>query len=73
MTATKICSIPECGNELSERAVNPVCENCRHSFYYWRKKRPAERLERSRKLRVWSNRLEELLDNVVELRGRRKS
>ena len=69
----KKCSIPECSEMLSEHAISPVCSLCRNSIGRWRKRRPAERLERSRKLRVWGNRLEELADaNVVVLHKKRR-
>ena len=70
----KKCSIPECQEILSEHAISPVCINCRSSIGRWKRRRPAERLERSRKLRVWGARLEELADaNVVVLHKKRRA
>lgn len=61
--ATKpgVCSTLNCGNELKPNSQLDTCQTCRSSLYYWRKKRPAEVLDRRRRLRKYDDRLDTLI------------
>ena len=52
------CAIEGCGNSVSENSEHDTCLLCRGSRWYWRKKRPAQILERRRKLTMYGSRLE---------------
>ncbi len=48
-----------CGNEIKKGSSLNECTTCRHALYYWRNKRPAQIIERRRKLNVYGSRLDE--------------
>jgi len=50
-----------CGNDLKPGTKLPFCVNCRSSLGRWSKRRPAEVLERRRKLHLYDNRMSELV------------
>jgi hypothetical protein len=54
------CMITNCGAELSPRSSLPICPLCRSTIYRWRKRRPAEVLERRARLIKYSSRMENL-------------
>jgi hypothetical protein len=58
---TKTCAMDLCGNELTAHARLDFCVNCRGSIGRWSKRRPAEVLERRRKLHLYDNRMSELV------------
>lgn len=58
---TKICAMDLCGNALTVHARLDFCSNCRSSIGRWTKRRPAEVLERRRKLHLYDNRMSELV------------
>lgn len=74
--AAKICIIPECGEELSERSLLPTCANCRASINMWKRRGVRAVLERRARLKKYDSRMETLVDkrgsNVVVLSQRRK-
>lgn len=51
------CCIPGCVNELRPGGKLRTCQNCRHSLHAWEKRRPAEILERTRKLNLYRARM----------------
>ena len=53
-----ICCIPGCENEISEHARARTCANCRQNMHNWERRRPAEIVDRARRLRVWRARME---------------
>ena len=59
----KKCIIENCENTISERSVLDVCALCRNGMYRWKKRRPAEVLERRRKLTMYGSRM----DNLIEV------
>ena len=61
---TVTCDTDGCGREYQTRADNPrhECDACRSSFYYWKKRRPAQILYRRGKLQLFANRLNEWFD-----------
>ena len=58
----KLCIIEACGNELAPGSRLNACAACRANFSYWRHKRPAQVLERRRKLLKYSDRMASLFD-----------
>jgi hypothetical protein len=71
---TKQCVIEGCTNEVTGKTRSTLCSLCRHGLYYWLKKRPAQVLERRRKLTMWGGRLDTLLERSrVTILRRRKS
>jgi hypothetical protein len=58
-----ICATPGCINELTPRTKLETCSNCRASVGNWKKRRPAERLERRRKLKMYDNRMATLVED----------
>lgn len=54
----KMCATEGCHNELTERSKLDVCSSCRSSFYYWKKRSPAEILGRRAQLRKFKSRLD---------------
>lgn len=76
--------IHDCGNPIKPGSRLNECVNCRHALYYWRTKRPAQIIERRRKLEVYGSRLDEHFDtkghktekthgNVVRLHQRKRA
>jgi hypothetical protein len=63
---TKICTIVECGNDLSPRSQLDICPICRGSMYGWKKRRPAEVLQRRKNLQKYADRMESLNDMKVK-------
>lgn len=61
MSKSLICETINCGNELSGRSQLTTCQTCRSSLYYWKKKRPAEVLDRRRRLHKYDDRLTVLI------------
>lgn len=59
---TKVCSIPECGNELSERSQLPTCPTCRSSMGMWKKRGIRAILVRRSKLLKYDSRMETLVE-----------
>lgn len=74
---TRLCETEGCINELSERSKLDTCATCRGGLRYWDKKRPAQRLERRRKLTMYNSRIstmkgaddQELKAYIKEKRG----
>jgi hypothetical protein len=56
------CAIEGCVNEISKRSKLTICQLCRSGLYYWLKKRPAQMLERRRKLTMYGARLDTLIE-----------
>ena len=56
------CAIDRCENDISDRSKLDICPTCRSGLYYWRKRRPAEILERRRKLTMYDARLATMVD-----------
>jgi len=54
----KQCIIDKCLNTLPADSKHEACALCRGSLYYWNKKRPAEIVERRRKLTMYNGRLD---------------
>jgi hypothetical protein len=52
------CAIPECENNTPPRSKLPVCPTCRGNIGSWKRRRPAEVLERRRKLHMYDNRMD---------------
>ncbi len=71
-----ICSIPECGNELSENSKLDACATCRASMGMWKRRGIRAIIERRMRLRKYDSRMETLQDskghNVTVLSTRRK-
>ena len=61
-----ICIIDSCGNELSPRSTLDICALCRCTVYRWKKRRPAEVLERRRKLTMYQSRMDNVNPNGVK-------
>lgn len=57
---TDKCATTTCDNEAGKTGY---CKNCRSSWYYWKKKRPAQVLVRRGKLTLYKNRLGEFFDD----------
>lgn len=55
------CIIENCNKELLPHARLPLCSLCRSSIGRWQKRRPAEVLERRRKLHLYDARMEEVV------------
>lgn len=65
------CCTPGCDNELSPNARLRTCVNCRAHGHRWDKRRPAERLDYSRRLRLYNSRMRmfyEVTDDDVKTR-----
>lgn len=62
-----VCIIINCNTKLSPRSSLSVCPLCRQTLYRWRARRPAEVLERRRRLTMYSSRM----DNLNEGRPRK--
>lgn len=56
----KYCSIENCEQELSPRSNLGVCPTCRGSINAWRKRRPAEVLQRRQNLHRYDARMSEI-------------
>jgi len=61
------CIIENCDNSISERSQLTICPLCRCTLYRWSSRRPAEVLERRRRLTMYSSRM----DNLNERRARK--
>ena len=61
-----VCIIENCSNEISERSALLVCPLCRCTLYRWRKRRPAEVLERRRRLTMYASRMDNVNPNGVK-------
>lgn len=55
-----------CDGEVSKNAESRACTNCRAAVSRWMKRRPAEILERRRKLRMYDHRLAPVIDKKCE-------
>lgn len=53
------CATAGCPNTLGPNARSEFCPNCRSSWGYWNKKRPAQVVLRRGKLRLFSSRMDE--------------
>jgi hypothetical protein len=62
------CVIEGCDQPISSRARSPVCHLCRANLGHWAKRRPAEVLHRRQRLKLFTNRM----DEVEAWRGRNK-
>jgi hypothetical protein len=60
----RVCSIPGCEREISEKSRSTVCSNCRASMYSWAKRTPAEVIRRRINLTTYSNRMDNVLGGV---------
>jgi len=54
------CAIDDCINDTRSGSLLAICALCRASMYRWKKRRPAEVLERRRRLSMYTNRMEKL-------------
>lgn len=54
------CIIEKCSNEITARSELAICPLCRQTLYRWRQRRPAEVLERRRRLTMYSSRMDNL-------------
>jgi hypothetical protein len=54
------CKTLKCENEAVGKSG--YCSNCQSGFYYWASKRPAQVLERRRKLTIYRARVETIID-----------
>jgi hypothetical protein len=61
-----ICIITSCANEISPRSTLDICPLCRQTLYRWRQRRPAEILERRRKLTMYQSRMDNVNPNGVK-------
>lgn len=52
------CTIEGCPETTYHRGP---CRKCKSGLYYWKKKRPAQRLARIGRLKVFQHRIEELI------------
>jgi len=68
----KQCVIDKCENLISERSQMDMCPTCRGGLHYWHKKRPAEILERRRKLTMYHSRLDTMVDDDEHVIPRRR-
>ena len=74
-----------CGNTVSPQSRLNECKTCRHALYYWRKKRPAQIIQRRMNLNIYGSRLDEHFNtvgkeaekhargNVVTIRSRKRA
>lgn len=62
----RFCVIPGCNTELSPRSSLTECPNCRASLVSWLKRRPAEILDRRRKLTMYEGRMRSICPGDVE-------
>lgn len=51
------CEIEHCTELLGPNARLPTCYKCRNVFRYWRKKTPAELMDRQGRLIKWQDRM----------------
>ena len=51
--------IHNCGRSIKPGSKLNECHTCRAGLYYWRRKRPAQVVERRHKLNVYASRLDE--------------
>ena len=63
---TKFCAIEECGEELSANSRMETCPNCRSTQYRWNSRRPAQIVERRRKLALYSNRMDTFFEKEIK-------
>lgn len=61
MPQSKPCSMEDCENLLAPHAKLAFCYLCRGSIGRWVKRRPADVLERRRKLHLYDHRMEEVV------------
>lgn len=59
---TKFCIIPSCDSIISPRSRLDICPTCRNGLGYWNKKTQPQRTERTRKLTMYTGRLETFVD-----------
>jgi hypothetical protein len=70
--AVYVCQIPECDNELKPGSRLDTCSLCRASINRWAKRRPAEVIERRRKLHMYDHRMSEVVDDEPTLKPKPK-
>lgn len=58
----KECENKNCEYTLPESSAQVKCVNCRSAISRWGRRRPAEVLERRRKLRLYDTRLDDILE-----------
>ena len=56
-TKSRSCIIVNCDNAIKERSELSICELCRQTLYRWSYRKPAEVLERRRKLTMYGDRM----------------
>lgn len=59
----RACIIPSCSNTIGPLSRLDVCSTCRSSFYYWGKRSPAQMINRREKLKLYDERLQNMLGN----------
>lgn len=52
------CITDHCDNLLSDRSKLEECQQCRSAFYYWKRKRPAQIIQRRAALTKYGSRLD---------------
>jgi hypothetical protein len=57
----KYCVISACFKELNPGSKLETCETCRSNIHVWLKRRPAEVLERHKKLTKYSARMDSII------------
>jgi hypothetical protein len=66
----QFCIIDSCENPLSPRSKLTICETCRSGMGTWLKRRPAEVIERRRKLHMYDSRMDQLVDYKADKKAR---
>lgn len=59
----KMCETEGCEGELKPGSKLPTCSNCRAGVSRWMKRSPAHVLTRRRKLTLYGERINEVIDN----------
>ncbi len=67
----KFCITPECDNELAEGSRLPHCATCRSSMGVWRKRGIRAIMERRSRLKKYDSRMETLVDEREDRKGKR--
>jgi Zn-finger nucleic acid-binding protein len=68
---TYICTIPECGNELSENSRLDTCPTCRSSMGMWRRRGIKAILLRRSKLKKYDSRMATVAEQKEKKNGNR--
>jgi len=66
------CAIPECVNDTPDGSKLPICPLCRRNIGSWLRRRPAEVLERRRKLHMYDHRMQKVVESRTPPMSKRK-